>query len=104
MILLPKRGLRSQGHQVLRLAARAGSDLGRAHHAIGIGVDRGIADARGRVALASVPEHGIENVAQVYRVEGADAGARPVALCDFASAGNTWSAASAYRVWLPLKR
>ena len=27
--------------------------------------------------------------------------ARPIHLCDFASAGNTWNQAERYRVWLP---
>jgi hypothetical protein len=28
--------------------------------------------------------------------------AAPLRLCDFASAGNTWDATSAYRIWMPL--
>ncbi len=30
--------------------------------------------------------------------------AAPLRLCDFASAGNTWDEASAYRIWMPLAR
>ena len=33
-------------------------------------------------------------------LEGADRNARPVHLCDFASAGNTWQENSRYRVWI----
>jgi hypothetical protein len=29
-------------------------------------------------------------------------GAAPLRLCDFASAGDTWDATSAYRIWMPL--
>jgi hypothetical protein len=28
--------------------------------------------------------------------------AGPIRLCDYASAGNSWDAASRYRVWMPL--
>jgi DUF1680 family protein len=37
------------------------------------------------------------NVSQVFTL-----GEHGLLLCDFASAGNTWSPASTYRVWLPL--
>ncbi len=62
------------------------------------------ADASGHVALTLVTDRGPENIAQRYRLEGATSGGAAITLCDFASAGNTWSAASAYRVWLPLER
>jgi hypothetical protein len=33
-------------------------------------------------------------------LEGADRNPKPVHLCDFASAGNTWAEDSRYRVWI----
>jgi hypothetical protein len=53
------------------------------------------------VAVQSIADPKIQHVWQIFRIAPED-GAAPLLLCDFSSAGNTWTPASAYRVWLPL--
>jgi DUF1680 family protein len=60
------------------------------------------ADSNGFVDLVPVtdkPEH----IWQLFRVPLAD-GKTSLPMCDFASAGKTWSEASQYRVWIPQPR
>ena len=56
-------------------------------------------DPAGQVALEPVKTGVPPQVWSVWRAPLAGGGS--VLLCDFASAGNTWSADSRYRVWLP---
>jgi len=63
------------------------------------------ADVDAPVAFAGysprlIPVSPPAGVAQAYELTTADG--QTTKLCDFASAGNTWSAESRYRVWLPL--
>ena len=70
-------------------------------------VDRPVAlkfDAGGWIATAPVQSPRPENIWQVFAVPLAkDAGPddHSLLMCDVASAGNTWTEASRYRVWLP---
>ena len=69
---------------------------------LGGGVDSAAAvktSAAGRVALEEVKTGVPAHVWQVWRAPLAGGGS--LLLCDFASAGNTWSPESQYRVWLP---
>ncbi len=58
------------------------------------------AAAQGFVELR--PGDAPEGIAMAFEAPTAEGG--PLRLCDFASAGNTWSEASRYRVWLPVAR
>jgi DUF1680 family protein len=61
-----------------------------------------VADAKGYVSVVREPQ-GPAHIWMTFRVpvKAADGKPAEVRMCDFSSAGNTWSAASAYRVWLP---
>jgi DUF1680 family protein len=61
------------------------------------------ADAAGYVQVACEARRP-ENVWMLFRVPlkpGPDGKAAELRMCDFSSAGNTWSEASEYRVWMP---
>jgi DUF1680 family protein len=59
-------------------------------------------DASGHLDIALVVGRTDPAIWQAFSVPTAKNSAATVQLCDFASAGNTWSSASTYRVWLPL--
>ena len=59
-------------------------------------------DASGHLGVELVAGRADQTIWQTFEVTASGKSAAPLQLCDFASAGNTWSAASAYRVWLPL--
>ncbi len=60
------------------------------------------ADADGCVGAGPVRGQANLGIWQVFRVQLGERTATSVRLCDFASAGNTWDAASMYRVWMPV--
>jgi DUF1680 family protein len=63
-------------------------------------------DSAGWIATIPVPSSPAKNIWQVFQVPlGKEPGAAESSLwmCDVASAGNTWTEASKFRVWLPLK-
>jgi len=59
------------------------------------------ADANGIVDLVPVTEGKPEHIWLLYRVPVAGDAQASVPMCDFSSAGKTWSDASRYRVWMP---
>lgn len=59
------------------------------------------ADRDGIVDLVTVTDGKPEHIWMLYRVPVAGADQSFVPMCDFASAGKTWSEDSRYRVWIP---
>lgn len=59
------------------------------------------ADRDGIVELMPVTDGKPEHIWMLYRVPVAGEGRSFVPMCDFASAGKTWSEVSRYRVWIP---
>lgn len=59
------------------------------------------ADKDGFVDLIPVTGAKPEHIWMLFRVPVAGDGQATVPMCDFASAGKTWSEASRYRVWIP---
>ncbi len=61
------------------------------------------ADQDGIVDLVPVADAKPDHLWMLFRVPIAGEGQATIPMCDFASAGKTWSEASRYRVWIPQK-
>jgi DUF1680 family protein len=59
-------------------------------------------EAGGHVGATLATGRGHRDIWQTFAIATSAKTTGPLQMCDFASAGNTWSAASTYRVWLPL--
>jgi uncharacterized protein len=61
-----------------------------------------VPDAGGHIEVEPVAGRTDQNIWQRFSTAASGRSAAALQLCDFSSAGNTWNAASSYRVWLPL--
>ena len=105
---LRARVMRAPGHPGFAAILRGPLVLARdARLDPGSDVDAPVAldsDAGGHVAVALAAGREGEDIWQRFSVAAQGRHGDALQLCDFASAGNTWSSASAYRVWLPLAK